>query len=130
MLSSLLLSLLVVMLLPFVAKAPLAVAMHKSGGYDNNNPREQQAALKGFGQRANAAHYNSFEALMIFTAAVVIAVAAGKVDQLSATLGWVFVACRVGYLCCYWFNIATLRSLIWFVATAAAFTIAARALLG
>ena len=70
MVSSLLITLFIAMLLPFLAKAPLAAAMQKAGGYDNNNPRAQQAALTGFGQRANAAHYNSFEALLIYACAV------------------------------------------------------------
>ena len=34
----------IAMLLPFLAKAPLAAAMQKAGGYDNHNPRAQQAA--------------------------------------------------------------------------------------
>ena len=31
--------LIVAALLPYIAKIPLAVAMHKAGGYDNNYPR-------------------------------------------------------------------------------------------
>ena len=42
-------------LMPILAKAPLALAMNKAGGYDNRNPREQQKSLSGFGARANAA---------------------------------------------------------------------------
>ena len=103
MLSTLLLTLFIAMLLPFLAKAPLAFAMQKSGGYDNNNPREQQAALKGFGQRANAAHYNSFEALIIYGCAVLSAVALNAVDSTTVILGWVFIASRILYYICYWF---------------------------
>lgn len=101
MLSALLLSLFVAMLLPFLAKAPLAFAMQKAGGYDNHNPRAQQSALQGFGQRANAAHYNSFEALLIYACAVFTAVSLNAVDQTAVTLGWVFIASRVAYLVCY-----------------------------
>lgn len=32
-----------------------------AGGYDNNHPRDQQAALVGWGKRANAAHNNTLE---------------------------------------------------------------------
>ncbi|MBV2129715.1 MAPEG family protein [Arsukibacterium indicum] len=130
MLSSLLVTLFIAMLLPFLAKAPLAFAMQKAGGYDNNNPREQQAALKGFGQRANAAHYNSFEALIIYGCAVLTAIAMNAVDNTSVILGWVFIASRLVYFLCYWFDYATPRSTVWLVGMIAAFTIAGRALLG
>ncbi|MDX1676809.1 MAPEG family protein [Arsukibacterium sp.] len=130
MLSSLLLTLFIAMLLPFLAKAPLAFAMQKAGGYDNSNPREQQAALKGFGQRANAAHYNSFEALIIYGCAVLTAIAMNMLDSTTVILGWVFIASRILYYFCYWFNFATSRSTIWLVGMIAAFGMAGRAILG
>jgi len=130
MLSSLLLTLFIAMLLPFLAKAPLAFAMQKEGGYDNHNPRAQQAALKGFGQRANAAHYNSFEALIIYGCAVLSAVGLGAIDNTTVILGWVFIASRILYLLCYWFDYATPRSTVWLVGIIAAFSMAGRALLG
>ncbi|MAD75887.1 MAG: hypothetical protein CML20_14065 [Rheinheimera sp.] len=129
MLSTLLLTLFIAMLLPFLAKAPLAFAMQKAGGYDNKNPREQQAALKGFGQRANAAHYNSFEALIIYGCAVLSAVALNAVDSTTVILGWVFIASRILYYICYWFDYATPRSTVWLVGMIAAFGMAGRALL-
>jgi uncharacterized MAPEG superfamily protein len=131
MLSSLLLTLFFAMLLPFLAKAPLAFAMNKAGGYDNNNPRAQQAALKGFGQRANAAHYNSFEALIIYGCAVLIAIAAGSgtVDNITVLLGWLFIASRIAYLLCYWLDYATPRSIVWGIGIIAAFSMAGRAVL-
>lgn len=129
--SSLLLTLFIAMLLPYLAKAPLVVAMHREPeGYDNHNPRQQQARLSGFGQRANAAHYNSFEALLIYACAVVATGLAGGPDQLSLVLGWVFVLSRCGYLLCYWYDAATVRSLIWLVSMAAAFSMIGRAIWG
>ncbi|GAB2914912.1 MAPEG family protein [Rheinheimera gaetbuli] len=129
MLFSLLLSLFVAMLLPFLAKAPLAFAMQKSGGYDNHNPRAQQASLTGFGQRANAAHYNSFEALLIYACAVFSAVGLNTVDQTTVILGWVFIISRIAYLVCYWLDYATIRSIMWLIGMVAAFTLAGRAML-
>ncbi|MDP2713459.1 MAPEG family protein [Rheinheimera sp.] len=129
MTTSLLLTLFIAMLLPFLAKAPLAFAMQKSGGYDNHNPRAQQAALQGFGQRANAAHYNSFEALLIYACAVFSAAGLNAVDETTVTLGWLFIASRVAYLVCYWLDYATTRSLMWLVGMLAAFSIAGRAVL-
>ena len=128
--NALLTTLVIAMFLPFLAKIPLIKAMHERGGYDNRHPRQQQSSLKGFGARANAAHYNSFEALGIYAAAVLIAVTMGKVDSVAITLGWIFIAARVGYLLCYWWDKATLRSLIWLVSMIASFTLAIRSLLG
>lgn len=129
MVSTLLFTLFIAMLLPFLAKAPLAFAMQKSGGYDNHNPRAQQAALQGFGQRANAAHYNSFEALLIYACAVLSAVGLNAVDNTTLILAWVFIASRVAYLICYWLDYATIRSAVWLVGIVAAFSIAGRAVL-
>ena len=130
MTTSLLLTLFLAMLLPFLAKAPLAFAMQKSGGYDNHNPRAQQAALKGFGQRANAAHYNSFEALLIYACVVFAALATGIVDQTTVTLCWVFIAIRIAYLLCYWLDYPTLRSTVWGAGMIAAFAMIGRVILG
>lgn len=46
-------------LLHVLSKTPLFREQSKSPqGYDNNNPREQQARLDELGQRALAAHQN------------------------------------------------------------------------
>lgn len=129
MISSLLFTLFLAVLLPYLAKAPLATAMNKLGGYDNHNPRAQQASLHGFGQRANAAHYNSFEALLVYACTVLIAVGLNAVDSTTVVLGWVFIISRVIYLLCYWFDFAAARSAVWAIGMLATLSIAARALL-
>lgn len=127
--TTLLLTLFISMLLPYLAKAPLVVAMHKQpGGYDNHNPREQQARLQGFGVRANAAHYNSFEALLIYACAVVAVAISGTVDQITQALAWLFVVSRIGYLLCYWYDLASVRSLIWMVGMMSAFIMIGRSI--
>lgn len=127
--SALLTTLLIAMFLPFLAKLPLIKAMNdKPGGYDNRHPRQQQAALEGFGARANAAHYNSFEALMVYASAVFITVSLGVVDSFAVTLGWIFISARVGYMLLYWYDKASLRSLVWLVSMIACFWMAARAI--
>ncbi|RTE87584.1 MULTISPECIES: MAPEG family protein [Gammaproteobacteria] len=124
-------SLFIIALLPFIAKLPLVLAMNKeSGGYNNKYPRQQQANLKGFGLRANAAHYNSFEALIVYIFAVVCVIQNQTIDTLTVTLAWVFVASRVLYLICYWFDKASLRSVIWITGMIAAFVMAGRAIWG
>ena len=95
----------------------LATLTAKIGGerFDNRNPRDWLSAQSGFRRRANAAQLNSFEALPLFAAGVVIAHLAGapqpRVDLLAAT----FVVARLFYLGFYLADLSTLRSLAWFV---------------
>ena len=129
--TSLFVTLFISMFLPLLAKLPLVAAMHKMpGGYDNHHPRAQQRALTGFGERAQAAHYNSFEALMFYAAAVLTVVALGEADTNTLVLAWLFVVARIGYLVCYWVNQATLRSLLWLAGVLATFVMAGRAIWG
>ncbi|EGN74382.1 Putative membrane protein [Idiomarina sp. A28L] len=124
-------TLFITMLLPFLAKAPLVIAMNRQpGGYNNRNPRKQQAALTGFGERATAAHYNSFEALAIYASAVLVVAIYGTADAVATTLAWVFVASRVLYLICYWYDHSTIRSLVWLAGIVSAFVMAGRAIWG
>lgn len=126
--SDILLTLFIAALLPYLAKAPLVWAMHRAGGYDNHYPRRQQAALTDFGQRCNAAHYNSFEALLVFSTACIFVIATGTVTAAMLYASWAFILCRIGYLFCYWLNWATARSLIWLGSMAAAISLMLMAL--
>jgi len=106
-------------ILPYLAKAPLAFAMNREGRYDNNYPREQQARLTGFGARASAAHYNSFESLIIFSLAIALVLATNSVDKTVERLAMIYVAARVTYCLMYYFDQDKLRSLVWLVGLAA-----------
>jgi uncharacterized MAPEG superfamily protein len=127
--SALLLALLVVALLPYLAKIPVAKAMHQLGGYDNHHPRAQQAKLEGLGGRATAAHYNSFEALQLFLAAMLSCVVAGNYDGTMQLLAWGFVACRVLYIVLYLIDKALLRSIVWCIGVGCVVTMMVRAIL-
>ena len=109
-------------LLNMVSKGPVAAAMARQDrGYDNKNPRDQQAELVGWGRRALAAHLNGFEA---FAAAVLVAFLAGADPVWSARLAVIFVVARVLYLPLYIGNLDLLRSGVWgigFIATAGLF---------
>lgn len=105
--------LLVAIILPYLAKIPMAVAMHKAGGYNNRYPREQQAKLSGFGARAAAAHQNSFEALAVFSTAALTAIATNHVTSKVEALAIAFIVLRVVYHVVYLMNLATIRSTIW-----------------
>ncbi len=110
-------------LLPLLAKGPVAFAMNKLGGYNNNHPREQQSKLTGFGARALAAHQNAFESFMIFAPAVLLAIATHNTGDKIALLAIVHVCARIAYNLLYLANIDKLRTLVWAVATISSFTI-------
>ena len=102
--------------LPILAKAPLAKAQNsQQGGYDNRNPREQQATLSGFGARAKAAHENSFEALIMFIPGLLAVIVTGNTGQTPQILAITFVVARILYLISYYIDQHALRSFFWFV---------------
>jgi uncharacterized MAPEG superfamily protein len=111
------------LLLPLLAKGPVAYAMAKLGGYNNNHPREQQSKLTGFGARALAAHQNAFESVILFAPAVVLALATGNIQQEIVILAVVHVIARLLYNIFYLLNISLLRSIVWAIATLCSFTI-------
>lgn len=101
-------------LLAYLPKLPLSVAMAKQPeGYDNSNPRAQQARLEGWAARARGAHYNGFEAFMGFTAAVVVAHLSGANDHRTTILCIAFIVARILYISAYLANLDYLRSAIW-----------------
>jgi uncharacterized MAPEG superfamily protein len=110
-------------LLPYLAKAPVAMAMNKLDGYDNNHPRSQQAKLTGFGARALAAHQNAFESLIIFVPAVLLAISTNTITDTITILAITHVIARIAYNVLYLLNIGVLRSIVWGVATVSSFAI-------
>lgn len=121
--STLIICLFIAALLPFIAKIPVAIAMHKLGRYNNNHPRAQQTELTGFGARALAAHQNAFESLIIFAPAVLLAIATKNTGSFIEQLAITHVIARVLYNIAYLMDIATIRSIIWAVGLISAFTI-------
>ncbi|MFM2580511.1 MAPEG family protein [Vibrio fortis] len=110
-------------LLPYLAKIPVAIAMNKLGGYDNNHPREQQAKLQGFGARALAAHQNAFESLIVFSAAILLAIATNTVNESVQLFAILHIGFRVAYHILYLVNIGVMRSICWAVAIGSSFFI-------
>lgn len=108
-------SLLFAALMHFFSKLPLAVAMaQEGGGYDNNNPREQAARLTGWGKRAKAVHENQIESFPLFAAGVLTALSTPACERLEM-LALAYCAARLVYMAVYLQNLATVRSLVWFV---------------
>ncbi|NOI77258.1 MAPEG family protein [Vibrio coralliilyticus] len=110
-------------LLPYLAKIPVAIAMHQAGGYDNHHPREQQARLKGWGARAMAAHQNAFESLLIFAIAILLAVSTSTVHDTVQLLAMTHIGLRVVYHILYLLNIGVWRSVAWAIAIGCSFAI-------
>ena len=121
--TTLIICLFLALLLPLLAKAPVAYAMAKLGGYNNNHPREQQSKLTGIGARALAAHQNAFESVILFAPAVILALATGNTQQTVVVLAIVHLISRVLYNIFYLLNIGLLRSIVWAIATLCSFAI-------
>jgi uncharacterized MAPEG superfamily protein len=83
------------------------------GGYDNHEPRAWLARQQGYRARANAAQANSFEALPLFIAAVMVAHQAGVAAATVDALALAFVGLRVAYIGLYLADHAAARSLVW-----------------
>jgi len=121
--TTLIICLLIATILPLLAKGPVAYAMSKLGGYNNNYPREQQSKLTGFGARALAAHQNAFESLIIFAPAVLLAIATQHTGSNITLLAITHVCARIVYNVLYLADIDKLRTLVWGIATLSSFAI-------
>jgi uncharacterized MAPEG superfamily protein len=100
-----------------LTKIPVAIAMARidGRGYDNRHPRDQQAALRGWGARALAAHQNMFEAFPLFAAGVLVTQVTQVQGATVDVLAGVFVVARVLYTVLYLINQHALRSLVWII---------------
>ncbi len=58
---------------------------------------------------------NHFEALILFTLAVVVVTLSGQSNAFTQTCAWVYLAARVLYVPAYYFGWAPWRSAIWCV---------------
>jgi len=85
----------------------------REGGYDNHDPRAWLAKQQGLQARANAAQQNSFEALPLIIAGVLIAEHAGAAQSTVDALALAFLACRLAYIGAYLADKANLRSILW-----------------
>jgi uncharacterized MAPEG superfamily protein len=103
-----------------IAKSKGFGTPRRQGGFDNHNPRQWLAGLQGWQARAHAAQQNSFEALPLFIAGVLVAERLGAAGQARIdALALLFVAARLGYIAAYLADRATLRTILWTVALGA-----------
>ena len=73
---------------------------------------------------------NHFEALILFTLAVVVVTLSGKASAFTAACAWVYLAARILYVPAYAFGLAPWRSLIWSVGFVASVLMIVAALMG
>lgn len=90
----------------------------REGGFDNHHPREWLARLEGWQARAHAAQLNSFEALPVFIAGVLVAQQHHAAQALVDGLALAFVLLRIGFIAAYVADRANLRSILWMLALA------------
>jgi uncharacterized MAPEG superfamily protein len=103
--------LLIAMLMPIVCSWIGGYYRYKQpGGLDNKYPRLQVAKLEGPGHRAYAAQQNCWEALGMFSAALLAIHMSGVVIASLATLCTAFIVLRVVYIACYLANQDAMRS--------------------
>ena len=108
---------LIACLLPYV----FTILAKVTGGFkprDNQNPRDFLAKTTGLAARANAVQQNSFESLPLFIAAVLIPEYMVFPVVIIMKLGIAYIVLRIIYGLCYLLNLATLRSIIWFLSMA------------
>jgi len=82
-----------------------------NGGYDNGNPRAQQALLQGLGARAMAAHHNCLEGLPFFGLGVLAALQRAVEIHTVVAFCALFLAARVVFILSYLYDRSTLRSI-------------------
>ena len=115
--SGIIMIILVACLLPYVFTL-IAKSKGRFQVKDNQNPREFLTKVTGLSARANAVQQNSFESLPLFIAAILMAEYMVVPQSIIMLLGIAYLALRLIYGICYLANIATLRSIIWFLSMA------------
>ena len=109
-------AILLAIVLVFVPRGVVvATLVRGEGGLDNRNPRAQLARIEGRAARANAAHQNTFEALILFAPAALAAFVTGADPVVANALAGVFLAARAVYIALYIGDVPTARSLVWAV---------------
>jgi|SRR5690349_9489540 len=76
--------------------------------------REGLAACTGWAGRAQRAHHNMLESLVLFAALVLVAVVAQKTNSTTAAGAQLFLWARVAYAVIYVIGIPWLRTAVWF----------------
>jgi uncharacterized MAPEG superfamily protein len=80
--------------------------------------REIAVEGRGWVGRAQRAHRNMLESLVLFATLVLVAHVAGKANAMTALGAAVFFYGRLAYAVIYWFGIPWVRSVVFFITMA------------
>ena len=75
-------------------------------------PRDQPITLTGKAGRLQRAMNNHFEALILFTIAVVLVTLGDKANGFTGNCAWVYLIARILYIPAYYFGLSPWRSVI------------------
>lgn len=105
--------------------------MNRDVGVDYNaGPRDAEVAFSPLTGRLRRAVSNHFEALTLFTIAVVVVTLSGRASGVTAACAWIYLAARILYVPAYAFGWTPWRSVIFGVGAAATMVMLIVALLG
>jgi uncharacterized MAPEG superfamily protein len=77
--------------------------------------REGMPEIVGWGGRASRAHYNMLENLVLFASLVLVAVVAGKTNDMTLLGAQLFFWARLAYAVIYIAGIIWVRTLAWLI---------------
>ena len=80
--------------------------------------RDKMPESSGFAGRAQRAHRNMLESLVLFAVLVLVAVAAGKTNSMTLLGAQIFLWARIAYALVYYAGIPWLRTGVWAVSVA------------
>jgi len=80
--------------------------------------REAALDARGWVGRAQRAHRNMLESLVLFAALVLVAHVSGRANATTALGAAMFFYARLAYAVIYWIGIAWVRTLVWCIAVA------------
>ncbi len=92
-------------------------------GYDISAPRANFDKLPPYAQRATWAHQNCFEALIIFSAAALMAYVTGVESSWASISAIAFLVSRLFYSVFYILNVPLARSLMFGIGSLASYTL-------
>ena len=92
-----------------------AAANHEVGLTKLAGNRDGLPEYTGFDGRAKRAHLHMLENMVLFTALVLIAAAAGKANATTAMGAMIFFWARLVYAVVYLIGVPWLRTAVWFV---------------
>jgi uncharacterized MAPEG superfamily protein len=77
--------------------------------------RDDLPVMTGFAGRAQRAHRNMLESLVLFAVLVLVAQVTGKANAMTALGAQLFFWGRIAYAVVYWIGIPWVRTLVWAV---------------